>query len=148
MNRAKGFRAATQASDLKDKDLVLRVLEMYPDVEKRESEIKNMAATYNELRENILPQLRRSEIVVQFKDTPVPLFGAGAGAPNKLILRLQPDEGVRMWLNMKEPGPGGLRVKTAPLDLSFDVKGQGPVEVQLVMKTHDFFGKIESTWKE
>lgn len=62
---------------------------------------------------------RRSEIVVQFKDTPVSLFGAGAGAPNKLVLRLQPDEGVRLWLNMKEPGPGGLRVKTAPLDLSF-----------------------------
>lgn len=62
---------------------------------------------------------RRSEIVVQFKDTPVPIFGVGAGAPNKLVLRLQPDEGVRLWLNMKEPGPGGLRVKTAPLDLSF-----------------------------
>jgi glucose-6-phosphate 1-dehydrogenase len=62
---------------------------------------------------------RRSEIVVQFKDTPVPIFGGGAGAPNKLVLRLQPDEGVRLWLNMKEPGPGGLRVKTAPLDLSF-----------------------------
>ena len=43
----------------------------------------------------------------------------GAGAPNRLVLRLQPDEGVRLWLNMKEPGPGGLRVKTAPLDLSF-----------------------------
>ncbi|HYD74102.1 MAG TPA: glucose-6-phosphate dehydrogenase [Candidatus Binatia bacterium] len=62
---------------------------------------------------------RRSEIVVQFKDTPVQMFGSGAGAPNKLVLRLQPDEGVRLWLNMKEPGPGGLRVKTAPLDLSF-----------------------------
>jgi len=49
----------------------------------------------------------------------VPIFGAGAGSPNKLVLRLQPDEGVRLWLNMKEPGPGGLRVKTAPLDLSF-----------------------------
>ena len=61
-----GFRAATQASSFKDKDLVLRVLEMYPDVEKRESEIKNMAATYNELREDILPQLRRSEIVVNY----------------------------------------------------------------------------------
>ncbi len=62
---------------------------------------------------------RRSEIVVQFKDTPVPMFGVDAGAPNKLVLRLQPDEGVRLWLNMKEPGPGGLRVKTAALDLSF-----------------------------
>ena len=62
---------------------------------------------------------RRSEIVVQFKDTPVQMFGAGAGSPNKLVLRLQPDEGVRLWLNMKEPGPGGLRVKAAALDLSF-----------------------------
>lgn len=62
---------------------------------------------------------RRSEIVVQFKDTPVPMFGVGAGAPNRLVLRLQPDEGVRLWLNMKVPGPGGLRVKTAPLDLTF-----------------------------
>ncbi|MBP7514463.1 MAG: tetratricopeptide repeat protein [Flavobacteriales bacterium] len=61
-----GFRSVTQASDFKDKDLVLRVLEMYPDVEKRESEIKNMAATYNELREDILPQLRRSEIVLNY----------------------------------------------------------------------------------
>jgi glucose-6-phosphate 1-dehydrogenase len=62
---------------------------------------------------------RRSEIVVQFKDTPVHIVGAGAGAPNRMVLRLQPDEGVRLWLNMKEPGPGGLRIKTAPLDLSF-----------------------------
>ncbi len=62
---------------------------------------------------------RRSEIVVQFKDTPVPIFGAGAAAPNRLVLRLQPDEGVRLWLNMKEPGPGGLRIKAAPLDLTF-----------------------------
>ncbi len=62
---------------------------------------------------------RRSEIVVQFKDTPVSIFGASAGAPNRLELRLQPDEGVQLWLNMKEPGPGGLRVKSAPLDLSF-----------------------------
>ena len=62
---------------------------------------------------------RRSEIVIQFKDTPVQMFGPGAGSPNKLVLRLQPDEGVRLWLNMKEPGPGGLRVKAAALDLSF-----------------------------
>jgi glucose-6-phosphate 1-dehydrogenase len=63
---------------------------------------------------------RRSEIVVQFKDTPVPIFGPGGGAPNRLVLRLQPDEGVRLWLNMKEPGPGGLRIKAAPLDLTYE----------------------------
>ncbi|HCK85060.1 MAG TPA: glucose-6-phosphate dehydrogenase [Hyphomonadaceae bacterium] len=62
---------------------------------------------------------RRSEIVVQFKDPPVPIFGAGSTAPNRLIMRLQPDEGVHLWLNVKEPGPGGLRVKPVPLNLSF-----------------------------
>ena len=63
---------------------------------------------------------RRSEIVVQFKDTPVPIFGVGAASPNKLVLRLQPDEGVKLWLNMKEPGPGGLRIKSAALDLTYE----------------------------
>lgn len=63
---------------------------------------------------------RRSEIVVQFKRPPAAIFGEGAGSANRLVLRLQPDEGVRMWLNMKEPGPGGLRIKEAALDLAFD----------------------------
>jgi glucose-6-phosphate 1-dehydrogenase len=63
---------------------------------------------------------RRSEIVVQFKETPVPLFGAGAAGPNRLVMRLQPDEGVKLWLNMKEPGPGGLRIKSAALDLTYE----------------------------
>jgi glucose-6-phosphate 1-dehydrogenase len=63
---------------------------------------------------------RRSEIVVQFKRPPAAIFGDGVGANNRLVLRLQPDEGVRLWLNMKEPGPGGLRIKEAPLDLTFE----------------------------
>jgi glucose-6-phosphate 1-dehydrogenase len=62
---------------------------------------------------------RRSEIVVQFKPPPVPMFGANSNTPNRLVVRLQPDEGVRLWLNVKEPGPGGLRVKPVPLNLSF-----------------------------
>lgn len=61
-----GFEKATQASNFADKDLVLRVLTMYPDVNKRESEIKNMAATYKEVAEDILPQLRRSEIKLNY----------------------------------------------------------------------------------
>ncbi|MEO8590114.1 MAG: hypothetical protein ABI432_12140 [Flavobacteriales bacterium] len=61
-----GFKKAMQASSVKDKDLVLRVLEMYSDVSQRESEIKNMAATYTEIAENILPALRRSEMVLNY----------------------------------------------------------------------------------
>jgi tetratricopeptide (TPR) repeat protein len=59
-----GFQAAVQASTIKDKELILRVLSTYPDGEKREQEIKNMAATYEELAVTILPQLRRSVVTV------------------------------------------------------------------------------------
>lgn len=62
---------------------------------------------------------RRSEIVVQFKPTPVSMFGGAGETANRLVLRLQPDEAVTLWLNVKEPGPGGLRVKAAPLNLSY-----------------------------
>jgi len=61
---------------------------------------------------------RRSEIVLQFKSPPISIFG-GDAAPNRLVLRLQPDEGVHLWLNMKEPGPGGLHVHQKTLNLSF-----------------------------
>ncbi len=62
---------------------------------------------------------RRSEIIVQFKRPPVTLFGEGGDTPDRLVLRLQPDEAVNLWLNVKEPGPGGLRVKQVPLNLSY-----------------------------
>ncbi len=59
-----GFKSAMQASDIKDKDLILRVLEMYEDNTKREEEIRNLAATFEVIQEEILPNLRRSEITV------------------------------------------------------------------------------------
>ena len=59
-----GFKAALQSSTMKDKDLVLRVLTMYADPNQRRKEIKNLAATYNELRADILPKLRRAEITI------------------------------------------------------------------------------------
>src|SRR5690606_6155892 len=62
-----GFKTAIQSSTFSDKDLVLRVLEMYPDVTKREAEIKNMAATYKEIAVDILPKLRRSEIRLNYE---------------------------------------------------------------------------------
>ena len=67
-----------------------------------------------------LPQ-RSSEIVIQFKDVPYNVFAKSTGhlQPNRLVIRLQPDEGVKLWLSVKEPGPGGLRFKYVPLDMSF-----------------------------
>lgn len=60
-----GFKKAMQASDIKDKDLILRVLEMYEDNTKREEEIRNLAATFEVIQDKILPDLRRSEITVK-----------------------------------------------------------------------------------
>jgi len=64
---------------------------------------------------------RVSEIVVVFRDVPHSIFDGTAGAltPNRLVLRLAPDEGVKLGLMLKEPGPGGLRLRHVPLDMSF-----------------------------
>ena len=58
-----GFQEAVQKSDIQDKDLIVRVLSMYSDPEVREKEIKNMSAVYNELRKEVLPELRRTRFV-------------------------------------------------------------------------------------
>lgn len=57
-----GFKKVTESSDLKDKDLILRVLSMYSDPTTREREIKNISAAYTSLKSSVLPKLRRSEI--------------------------------------------------------------------------------------
>lgn len=60
-----GFKSAMQSSDIKDKDLILRVLSMYEDNSKREEEIRNLAATFEVIQDQILPNLRRSEITIK-----------------------------------------------------------------------------------
>ncbi len=64
---------------------------------------------------------RVSEICIQFKPVPHSIFGEGAGtvAANQLVIRLQPNEGVKQWLMIKDPGPGGMRLRHVPLDMSF-----------------------------
>jgi len=64
---------------------------------------------------------RISEIVVAFKPIPHSIFGSGAGriSDNKLVMRLQPDEGVKQWIMIKDPGPGGMRLRHVSLDMSF-----------------------------
>ena len=64
---------------------------------------------------------RVSEIVVTFRSVPHSVFENTAGAitPNRLVIRLQPDEGVKLWLMIKDPGPGGMRLRHVPLDMSF-----------------------------
>jgi hypothetical protein len=62
-----GFRKLVESSDLQDKELILRVLSMYPDSETREREIKNISFIYQDLAESILPQLRRSRLTANIE---------------------------------------------------------------------------------
>ncbi len=61
-----GFQTMMRASDIEDKDLILRVLSMYSDKNRREEEIKNIAKTYKEIEKDILPALRRSMITLNY----------------------------------------------------------------------------------
>ena len=64
---------------------------------------------------------RASEIVVVFKQPPHPMFPGAEGVttPNRLHILVQPDEGMRLHLTAKEPGPGGIRLRPVSLDLSY-----------------------------
>ncbi|SHI32987.1 glucose-6-phosphate 1-dehydrogenase [Palleronia salina] len=63
---------------------------------------------------------RQSEIAVVFKDAPHSIFGAQAGRHrNILTIRLQPNDGMKLGVTIKEPGPGGMRLIDVPLDMTF-----------------------------
>ncbi len=68
-----------------------------------------------------LPQ-KVSEIVIQFRGIPISVFPPDAAdiQPNRLVIRLQPEEGMRLGMMTKDPGPGGLRLRPAELDISFE----------------------------
>jgi glucose-6-phosphate 1-dehydrogenase len=63
-----------------------------------------------------------SEIVIQFRAPPFSIFPPEAAEwrPNTLIIRLQPEEGMRLEMMTKDPGPGGLRLSPTGLDISFE----------------------------
>ena len=64
-----GFQELVAASDLEDKDLIIRVLSMYSDPAVREQEIKNMSAVYKTLAKNVLPELRRARFIANVEFT-------------------------------------------------------------------------------
>ncbi|WP_112320901.1 glucose-6-phosphate dehydrogenase [Oceanibium sediminis] len=71
---------------------------------------------------------RMSEIAVVFKEVPHSIFPeVSARKSNALIIRLQPDEGITLRMTIKDPGPGGMRLREAPLDMTFaDALGDNP----------------------
>lgn len=61
-----GFKELLQASNIQDKDVILRVLSMYQDPEEREKQIRNISAGYKELADEILPELRRARLTINY----------------------------------------------------------------------------------
>ncbi|MBQ5607344.1 MAG: hypothetical protein IIU87_09060 [Prevotella sp.] len=61
-----GFQRLVAASNIQDKNVILRVLSMYKDPEEREQQIRNMSAGFQELANGILPELRRSRLVLNY----------------------------------------------------------------------------------
>ena len=62
-----GFQELVSKSNIQDKDLILRVLSMYQDPEQRETVIKNISSVYKTLADEILPQLRRSRLTLNYE---------------------------------------------------------------------------------
>ena len=66
--------------------------------------------------------VKHSEIVIQFKPVPHAIFGSTNydTIPNRLSIMLQPNEGIKLTIMAKEPGPGGFELRPVSLDLSFE----------------------------
>ena len=64
---------------------------------------------------------RHSTIEVVFKEPPHAMFphSDGVTTPNRLSIHVQPDAGMQLHLTAKVPGPGGIRLRPASLDLSY-----------------------------
>ncbi len=102
---------------------------------------------------------RVSEIVIEFKPIPYSIFGDSAGPifANQLVIRLQPDEGVKQYIMIKDPGPGGMRLRQIPLDMSFaqSFKGRSPdayerLIMDVIRGNQTLFmrrDEVEAAWK-
>ncbi len=62
-----GFQELVKASNIPDKDVILRVLSMYQDPQEREQQIKNMSQGFKELADGILPELRRARMTINYE---------------------------------------------------------------------------------
>ncbi|WP_026479360.1 glucose-6-phosphate dehydrogenase [Ahrensia sp. 13_GOM-1096m] len=102
---------------------------------------------------------RVSEIVIAFKEVPHSIFGEAGSRmqSNNLVIRLQPDEGVKQWIMIKDPGPGGMRLRHVPLDMSFaesfDVRNPDAYErliMDVIRGNQTLFmrrDEVEAAWK-
>lgn len=120
-----GFKELVSKSNIQDKELILRVLSMYNDPAVREKEIKNISAAFTELAEQILPQLRRSQFVVN-----VDVVGKSDAEISKLAAN--------------NPGALGLEEILYAATLTEDVKAQNAI----YKAAADKFPKCYRAWND
>jgi tetratricopeptide (TPR) repeat protein len=116
-----GFKKLMEASDIQDKEMILRVLSMHSDPVVREQEIKNLSAAFEVIAEEILPQLRRSKFTVSMEHigwSDAELKDLWKSDPDKLALEellytatLMEDNDTKLAIYKKttEAHPGCLR---------------------------------------
>ena len=96
-----GLRASIEASDIYDKNLILRVLDMYTDPSVRESEMRNMSKLYSDLKAAIFPELRRSSIIVESEFCNYTLEELRARAREELFMMTE-DELIHLANNLSD----------------------------------------------
>ena len=105
-----GFQELISKSNLQDKQVILRVLSMYEDPEEREQQISNMSEIYTDIKQNILPELRRARLIVNYEiigRSDAQILEQFASDPSKLSVeemlyganRLVKDEATRQKWN-------------------------------------------------
>ncbi len=100
-----GFQQLISASNLQDKQVILRVLSLYEDPEQREQQIKNMSEIYTDIKEGIMPELRRARLIVNYD-----VIGR---SDEQIIDQFKQDAGK---LSVEELLYGGGMLMTSPAD--------------------------------
>ena len=62
-----GFKELVQQSNIQDKEAIIRVLSLYQDPEEREQQIRNISAAFTELADEVLPELRRARLAINYR---------------------------------------------------------------------------------
>jgi len=107
-----GFQAAVAASDLEDRDLILRVLAMYSDPAVRESEIRNMSQVFTEMKTKVFPALRRARFIADIEYRNYSDEELADIAQNKLYL-LDESALLRLAARTEDPGRKSLLYRIA-----------------------------------
>ena len=103
-----GFQQLVGASDIQDKDIILRVLSMYKDPQEREQQIRNISQAFRELADGILPQLRRSRLTINYETigrSDEQILSQFASDPSKLSI-----EEILYAATLKESADDKLKV--------------------------------------